>query len=102
MKKSIVKEIRKVSSGLPVIMRHSSEIHPVLGSELILQGVTEAEGKPVVSDSLYTCRMPVMIAINHENKLKKEYKENGTNGMKAYILAVMNHAKLNNIVNETP
>jgi len=105
MKKAMAKELRKVASELPIIMRSSKEIHFVKGAELIEQGITTVqnpdwkEGDPEVFKELpvdptkeYVQPIPVQIAMNHHRKLKKVVKSHGLTGVLAYCDAVVKAA----------
>ncbi len=103
MKKKLARELRKVATEMPVIMRHSNEVHLVKGSEMIANGVYDVPnpraGEPlqperikVIPEMSYKQPVPVQIAINHTRKLKKLHKQMGYMGLHAYVDAIIKHA----------
>lgn len=86
MDKAMTKIINRIADQLPVIMQHCSELHHVLGEDLIAQGETKlTNGETILATKKYTQYMPVMIAMNHRRRLRKAYEENGGDGIAAYI-----------------
>ena len=85
--------IKQLAEQMPVVMEHSTELHRVDGTELIAQGHTEIEpGVKVVAGIKYQQNMPVMIAINHERRMRKAYKKNGQQGLLNYVDMIKNMA----------
>jgi hypothetical protein len=86
MDAQIERIIKEMAPKLPILMEHTHELHFVDGSELIAQGHTELEdGRKVYAGLTYEQNMPVMIAMNHERRLRKAYKKHGKEGVFAYI-----------------
>jgi hypothetical protein len=87
--KQLQKIINGIADKLPVVMQHTSELHHVLGEDLIEQGHTVlTNGEKVVPGKKYQQHMPVMLAVNHRRKLKKAFELNGGDGIAAYIAEV--------------
>lgn len=85
------KIINDIADQLPVIMEPSSELHYVLGEDLIAQGErTLTNGEKIIPAKKYSQYMPVMIAMNHRRRLRKAFEDNGGDGIAAYINNVNN------------
>lgn len=91
MDKVMIKIIHDIADQLPVIMEQSSELHYVLGEDLIAQGERIlTNGEKIIATKKYSQYMPVMIAMNHRRRLRKAYEECGGDGIAAYIGNVNN------------
>lgn len=85
MDQQILKIIKAVAAQLPVVMQQTSEEHHVDGAELIEQGHYE-EGKEKIQPGIkYKQHMPVLIARNHERRLRHEYEKHGHQGILNYV-----------------
>jgi hypothetical protein len=85
------KIINDIADQLPVIMEPSSELHHVLGEDLIAQGEKKlTNGERIIATKKYSQYMPVMIAMNHRRRLRKAYEDGGGDGIAAYISNVNN------------
>lgn len=85
MNPQILKIIKAVASQLPVVMQQTSEEHRVDGAELIEQGHTEEDGEKIKVGMIYKQHMPVLIARNHERRLRHEYQKHGNQGILDYV-----------------
>jgi hypothetical protein len=89
--KTMHKIINDIADQLPVIMEPSSELHHVLGEDLLAQGEkTLTNGERIIATKKYSQYMPVMIAMNHRRRLRKAYEDGGGDGIAAYIGNVNN------------
>lgn len=94
MEQAIKNIIKELSAQLPVVFEYSTEEHVVDGSELIAQGHAEHEdGRMVHAGMKYKQNMPVMIAANHERRLRKAYEKHGKEGILSYIDEINKLAK---------
>lgn len=83
--------ISQLAGQLPIVWEHTHEDHFVDGAELIEQGQYElSDGTKVVAGITYKQAMPVMIAKNHERRLRKAYQKNGNEGLIKYITDIKN------------
>jgi hypothetical protein len=86
VKKKLKKQIKRLAETIPVVMSHCHEDHYVKGSELIEQGHKELpDGGSIDPEKMYKQKMPVVIARNHENRLKRIYQTHGREGVTHYI-----------------
>lgn len=96
-KKALNKRLRKEASGLGVIMKQAHENHIRKGSELIVNGQIEIDGKAVDPNKTYLDPLPVSVAINHHRRLKKLVNKYGLAAVEIYKTAVNDYqAKGNN------
>lgn len=79
-KKKIKKLMQSMIQAMPVIMEQTHEVHHVKGSVLLEQGHHD-----VNPDKTYTQNMPVLVAFNHEKRLKAAYNRSGRQGVTEYI-----------------
>lgn len=87
-KKKTAANLEFIAKSMPDIFRKTIEYHMVKGSELIAQGHTEEDGVPIIPDMEYKQDMPVMIALNHTNNLKKWFASHGRIGIEIYCTNV--------------
>lgn len=85
-KKKFKKMLQRLAETMPTIMEQTHEEHVVNGSELISQGhVDNGKGGKIIPEKSYKQKMPVLIARNHINHLKRAYKSNGRDGVSSYV-----------------
>lgn len=89
-KKAKFKAIRKMAKELPSLQRSAVEKENCLGIDLIKQGITIINDKPVEPNKLYIKSTSVKVPVNHNRAMKKMYMKHGTVGIAAYGKAVKN------------
>lgn len=90
-KKKYKKMIAARAAEVPQVLAHTTEVHKVLGAELIAQGQTEIDGVAVVPGLYYIQRMPVILEVNHARRMRQIFKRYGNEGLLAYYDAVDRH-----------
>jgi hypothetical protein len=87
-KKKFKKMLKQLINTMPIIMEQTHEDHVVDGTDLLAQGHFENGSKKIEADKQYVQPMPVLIARNHENRLKSLYKKHGRDGITSYVKEV--------------
>lgn len=96
-KKKFKKMLKQLVDTMPVVTKLVHEDHIVKGDELIAQGHFEIKsGLRVDPDKTYKQPMPVIMARNHEKRLKKIYKKHGRDGISSYVNEIKSIAAANN------
>ena len=90
-KKKVLKGIRVRAAEVPQVDINVTEMHTVLGSELLYQGETEIDGKPIDPKKVYKQKMPVILAVNHTRRMKNIFKKFGNEGLLTYYDGVDRH-----------
>jgi len=90
-KKKLKKKIAAEAAKVPQVDINVGEWQNVFGAELLMQGETEVDGKPINPKQLYRQKMPVILAVNHSRRMTKIYKKHGNEGLLAYFDAVDTH-----------
>lgn len=71
---------------MPVVTSLETESHYVKGAELLKQGhYDDPDGNRVDPEKMYRQSMPVIVARNHENRIKRALKRYGREGVTEYI-----------------
>lgn len=55
------------------------------GSELLLTGVKEVEGKPIEKEKTYLIHNPLLQEKNHKRRLIRAYRKSGFEGVERYL-----------------
>jgi hypothetical protein len=90
-KKKLKKLIAARAAEVPQVDINVGEWQNVFGAELLMQGETEIDGKPIDPKKLYRQKMPVVMAVNHGRRMAKVFKKHGNEGLLAYYDAVDKH-----------
>ena len=77
--------LEQLVKEMPIVTRLTLEKHQVTGAELIDQGHNKSEIDP---NKVYAQNMPVVIARNHLNGLKRAFKADPKKGLGNYIASV--------------
>lgn len=85
-------QINRLAKILPSVEVLTHEVHYVIGRELIAQGHTEQDGKPIIEDYMYEQNMPVILEVSHKRAMKKLYRKYGDAGVMLYYNEVTNKA----------
>lgn len=89
-KKKHRKLIEQAVKEMPIVTTLTQEKHFVKGEELIAQGHDDVD-----PNKTYEQNMPVVIARNHLNRMKRAFTNDKQNGMKNYIASVTQIVKAN-------
>lgn len=78
--------IKQLAAQLPVVMDFTHEVHFVDGAILIDQGQYDDDNGNKISTGIqYKQNFPVMMAANHERRLRKAYDKHGEQGILNYV-----------------
>lgn len=100
----VMNQIKQVALLLPETNYTTTEQVAITGEELLLTGVIEHEGKPILKDGMYSMENKVYHPFNHARRMKRIYNSNLKRGhqhayklLKDYITAVTEAAKNQNV-----
>jgi len=87
MKKNIAKQLRELSEGVPYSLELVSKGRTLKGAELDLQEVIKLNerGEVVNDDAIYKKKELAFREIDHYNRLKEAYKQQGHKGITLYF-----------------
>lgn len=84
-----LKALKIIASQLPSINSASTERHLMTGEEiLMLDTITEIDGKPINPEQKYLMRFPVLMVNNHYRRLKKAWYDGGRERVQFYMTTV--------------
>lgn len=92
-KKAKFKKIRRLANQLPEINTKIIVGETLTGSQVVYDGVSEIDGKPVNHAAFYKKKRIVEKPLNHNRKMKKMYNKYGAAGVNHYANAVIQYAK---------
>lgn len=93
-KKARLKIIKKLANTLPMVNTITHEDHYLKGSEILEWGtITEINGKKINPEEMYKVSEPVLIARNHQRRMKKAFLKNGADGIGHYLKGVLKIAE---------
>lgn len=89
-KSKINKLIRRHAKKLPTVNQWSHEVHFMKGSQLAEEYGTKImeNGLVLEDEKIYKSVMPVLLPVNHNRMMKKQYYKNGQKGVIDYIESV--------------
>ena len=75
----------ELASMLPYENYVSTTRERIKGSDLLLTGVKEVEGKPIDKEKTYLIHNPLLQEKNHKRRLFRAYRKSGFEGVEKYL-----------------
>lgn len=83
--KRIKKEIDEVADQLPTSYYEAEASCYATGQQLLAQGLTEFNGKPIEPKKQYWITEGFLFPVNHNRQLRKAYEQSGKEGIIEYL-----------------
>ena len=80
--------LQKYADTLPCVMHQTHEVHRLTGAEILEMGYEEYNGEKLIPAKIYEYMMPVQVAANHFNRLKRAWLKDGQDGLTAYFKGI--------------
>lgn len=89
-KKKILKQLKAIAADMPKIQERNNVLGTtVSGQSLLDAGITETkDGTPIQAEETYKKKSPVVVVVDHVDKMKKMYERYGEGGVQQYLIAV--------------
>lgn len=79
------KILRAYCDRLPVVIEETCEIHYYKGTEMLEMGYVLETGQTIDPEETYRYKVPVKIAVNHYNRMKRAWLKNKEEGIQNYL-----------------
>jgi hypothetical protein len=86
MSKKFELQCRRLAKELPQVFTKVKKTVPVKGSELIKSGKhQDKDGYDIIPGNIYNRTIEIQVPINHADRIKRQYRAKGEQGVADYI-----------------